>query len=350
MSPQKAAPTHFGFLLLQNFSMIAFTNAVEVLRMANYLSRKDIFRWSLYSFDGAPVSASNGLAISGTCALNDHDMPDILFVCGGVEVDKAIGSAIVHLLQSVAQKKVALGGLCTGAYALAQAGLLDGYRCTIHWENYSAFREMFPQVAFTDELYVIDHDRYTSTGGTAPLDLMLRIISPQVGRRLAAEISDQFIVNRIRDGNEHQHISLAARLGYNHRALSEAAALMEANMEEPLSLEELADMVVLSQRQLQRMFRAHLGITPTQYYLNLRLRRARELLLQTGMSVMEVTIACGFQSSCHFSKAYRNLFGHPPRMERSRRPDVPPVPFRNGMDPHPGDTYAFEGSALAVAS
>lgn len=320
MSPQNAvAPVHFGFLALRSFSMIAFSNAVEVLRMANYVCGRPIYRWTLYSADGSPVTASNGFTLAQTGMIDDHDIPDILFVCGGVDVDIAVDPDVVLTLQHLANRKVALGALCTGAYALAKAELLNGYKCAIHWENTSALRETFPQTLFTDELFVIDRDRYTCTGGTAPLDMMLNLISPHVGKHVAAGISDQFIINRIRDGKDQQHIPMAARLGYNHRALSEAATLMEANMEEPLSLDELADMVMLSQRQLQRMFRTYLGLTPTQYYLNLRLRRARELLLQTSMSIMDVTIACGFQSSCHFSKSYRNLFGYSPSRERRHR-------------------------------
>jgi len=311
-----ASLQHFGFFTLAQYSMIAFTNAIEILRMANYLSGEPLYRWTVYSVDGRPVAASNGLTVQETVALGPDALPDILFVCGGIDVSRAVDDDVVRLLRMAARADIALGGLCTGSYALARAGLLNGYRCAIHWENMSALRELFPSIAFSQEVFVVDRDRYTCSGGTAPIDLVLKIVTGRFGKTLAAGISDQFIVDHIRDDKDRQHIPMAARLGVNHHALGDVASLMENNIEEPLSLEVLAEMVSLSQRQLQRMFRQYLGMTPTQYYVNLRLRRARELLLQTSMSVMQVSVACGFQSPCHFTKSYRALFGCSPSSER----------------------------------
>ncbi|TLY62986.1 MAG: GlxA family transcriptional regulator [Gammaproteobacteria bacterium] len=339
VSPQPTpAIAHFGFLTLRQFSMIAFTNAIEPLRMANYLAEETIYRWSVYSLDAEPVAASNGLTVAQTQRLDESDLPDILFVCGGVDVQHAVDDALTHFLRRLARKRIIIGALCTGSYALAKAGLLDGYRCAIHWENLSALRETFPQIVFTQDLFVVDRDRCTCTGGIAPLDLVLHLITPRIGKALAAGISDQFIVERVRDGKDRQHIPLAARLGGYHRSLAQAAALMEANIEEPLSLEELARMTEVSQRQLQRLFRRSLGLTPAQYYINLRLRRARELLLQTDMPIMSITVACGFRSPCHFSKSYRSVFGHSPSHERrapereaalAGRGNAPPRPLTN---------------------
>ena len=312
----RSSPTHFGFLTLRQFSMIAFTNAIEPLRMANHLSQENIYRWSVYSVDGTPVPASNGLTVAQTERVDESGLPDILFVCGGLDVQHVVDEALLQLLRRIARKRIVIGGLCTGSYALAKAGLLDGYRCAIHWENLSALRETFPRTVFTPDLFVVDRDRYTCTGGIAPLDLMLHLIAPRIGKTLTAGISDQFIVERVRDGKDRQRIPLPARLGGYHKSLTQAAALMEANIEEPLSLEELAQMTEVSQRQLQRLFRRNLGVTPAQYYVNMRLRRARELLLQTDMPIMNITVACGFRSPCHFSKSYRSIFGHSPSHER----------------------------------
>ena len=318
----RSSPAHFGFLTLRQFSMIAFTNAIEPLRMANHLSRENIYRWSVYSVDGAPVAASNGLTVAQTERLDEANLPDVLLVCGGIDVQHVVDDALLHLLRRIARKRIVIGALCTGSYALAKAGLLDGYRCAIHWENLSALRETFPRTVFTPDLFVVDRDRYTCTGGIAPLDLMLHLIAPRIGKTLTAGISDQFIVERVRDGKDRQRIPLPARLGGYHKSLTQAAALMEANIEEPLSLEELAQMTEVSQRQLQRLFRRNLGVTPAQYYVNMRLRRARELLLQTDMPIMNITVACGFRSPCHFSKSYRSVFGHSPSHER-REPGPP---------------------------
>lgn len=312
----RSSPAHFGFLTLRQFSMIAFTNAIEPLRMANHLSQENIYRWSVYSVDGAPVPASNGLTVAQTERIDESDLPDILLVCGGLDVQHVVDDVLLQLLRRIARKRIVIGALCTGSYALAKAGLLDGYRCAIHWENLSALRETFPRTVFTPDLFVVDRDRYTCTGGIAPLDLMLHLIAPRIGKTLTAGISDQFIVERVRDGKDRQRIPLPARLGGYHKSLTQAAALMEANIEEPLSLEELAQMTEVSQRQLQRLFRRSLGVTPAQYYVNMRLRRARELLLQTDMPIMNITVACGFRSPCHFSKSYRSVFGHSPSHER----------------------------------
>jgi len=309
-------PVRIGFLTLADYSMIAFSNAVDPLRMANRESGRELYAWSVVSLDGEPVRASNGLTVSPTIAIGASPPLDMLFVCGGVNVQKAVDERVVKTLRQFARQRVALGGLCTGTYALARAGLLEGYRCAIHWENMAAIREEFPRTIFSPELFIIDRDRYTCTGGVAPLDLMLNVIRAQFGNDLAASISEQFIVERIRDGRDRQHVPLLARVGRGHDKLVQAAVLMEANTEEPMSLDELARCVGLSRRQLERLFKKYLDCAPTRYYLEIRLRRARELLLQTDMSILDVTTACGFQSPPHFSKSYRGLFGHPPSAER----------------------------------
>ncbi|MEI5997952.1 GlxA family transcriptional regulator [Paraburkholderia bengalensis] len=307
---------HVGFLTLPSFSMIAFTSAVEVLRMANYVSRAQHYRWSVITHDGVPVRASNGLTVKPTRTLEEAGMPDVLIVCGGTQIRNAVDANVKTLLADAAAQGVPLGGICTGAYALMAAGLLDGYRCSVHWEDLSALHKDYPHVHFADELFTIDRDRLTCTGGTAPLDLMLNLISMRFGQNLAAQVSEQFILERIRGASDPQPIPVDARVGFSRAELIEVVRLMEANIEEPLSLEELARLVQLSQRHLQRMFKVYLSVSPTHYYLSLRLRRARDLLRTTDASIARVTAVCGFHSPCHFSKAYRAQFGHAPSVER----------------------------------
>ena len=306
----------YVFLTLPNYTMIALASAVDALRGANLVTKRDVYEWSLATLDGKPAMASNGLSMSPTVALDAAGPANIVFVVGGVQVEQAVTPALLSALRRLAQRHVALGSLCTGGYALAKAGLLDKYRAVIHWENMSAMREEFPRVIFSDQLFAIDRDRYTCTGGVAPLDLMLHIIKEHQGRDIAPLISEQFILDRIRNDQDRQHIPLQARVGLFHENLIEAAALMEANIEEPLSLDEIASLVGVSRRQIERLFKRYVGQVPTKYYLDMRLRRARELLLQTAMSIMEIAVACGFQSPPHFSKCYRNLFGHTPSAER----------------------------------
>ena len=308
----------FGFLTLPQYSMIALSNALEPLRMANRVAGREFYRWAILSTDGEATVASNGLTLTPTLELAKAGSFDIIFVCGGVNVRSATTPALTKTLQRLAQTRVALGSLCTGGYALTKAGLLNNYRAAIHWEDLSALREEFPRVIISPQLFVIDRDRYTCSGGIAPLDLMLNLIRSNLGDDVAVAISDQFMLERIRDDRDRQHIPLQAQIGACHKTLIKVASLMEANIEEPLSLDELADAVKISRRQIERLFKRHLDSVPTRYYLEIRLRRARELLLMTNMSIMDIAVACGFQSPPHFSKCYRSHFSYPPGQERHR--------------------------------
>ena len=307
---------NFGFLLLDSYSMIAFANALEVLRMANLLSRQRLYTWTVATVGGEGSSASNGLTLARTGSLADLDACDVVFVCGGVEVQKAISDVVVHDLRRRAARGQVLGGLCTGAHALAEAGVMNGYRCAVHWENLTALREACPKVRFALEVFVIDRDRVTASGGIAPLHLVLHMVRGDHGNKLAMAISEQFIVDRLRDHTDQQRLPQPEFVGPGYEHLVEATALMAANIEEPLSLSEIADATGVSLRQLERLFHRYHQVTPAQHYLALRLRRARELLAHTSAPVMQVTVACGFQTASHFCKAYRAQFGHSPSDQR----------------------------------
>ncbi|WP_423823289.1 GlxA family transcriptional regulator [Salinisphaera sp. SPP-AMP-43] len=306
---------------MPGYSAISSSCAIEPLRMANQLTDRQLYDWRVLSCDGQPVEASNGLSTSPTQALDQDDEFDMVFVCAGINVKQSCDRRLLSWLQHMAKRRVALGGLCTGPYILARAGVLDGYRCTVHWEHISSINEEteFPHTIFCSKLFVIDRDRYTCSGGIAPLDLMLNIIGQQCGNELAASVSEEFIHDRIRGVGDAQRVPLRARVGPNQPKLLEAVALMEANIEEPLTLSELAHYVNISRRQLERLFRTHLDRSPTRYYLELRLKRAREFLLQTSMSILDVALACGFSSSPHFSKCYHDYYALPPSQERRRQ-------------------------------
>jgi transcriptional regulator GlxA family with amidase domain len=309
----------FAFLTLPRYSMIALSNAVEPLRMANSLMGQPVYEWSIVSLDGQPTPASNGLQLSPTIPLEQAGNVDILFVCGGVEIQDAVSPRMLAALKRLAERRVPLGALCTGGYALAKAGLLEKYRATIHWENLSALREEFPRIHLSDQLFSIDRDRFTCSGGVAPLDLMLHLVEQKLGARVSQQISEQFIVERIRSDRDRQYVPLRAQLGVSHESLIKVAQLMEDNIERPLSLDEIASATGLSRRQIERLFKRHLNCVPKRYYLQMRLRRARELLLQTSMPIIDITAACGFQSPPHFSRCYRAQFGCPPSAERLSR-------------------------------
>ncbi len=301
---------------MPNYSMIAFTSAIEPLRMANWTVEQSLYEWVTMTLDGSPVCASNGLRIVPDCAASDAGRMDGVFVCGGIDVDRNYSKELAAWLHKMAQAKTAIGALCTGSYLLARAGLLDGYRCTIHWENIASLRELFPNLIISAELFEIDRDRYTSAGGSSSLDMMLHLIRQQYGEELVTAISEQFICDRIRGLHDRQRIPLRVHLGTSQPKLEEAVTIMEANIEEPISLDELAQHVKVSRRQLERLFQKYLHCVPTRYYLELRLKRARQLLLQSNLSIIDVGLACGFVSAPHFSKSYRDTFGIPPRDER----------------------------------
>jgi transcriptional regulator GlxA family with amidase domain len=311
--------TRFAFLTLPDYSLIAVTNALEPLRMANRIVGRDVYEWSIASLDGKAARASSGLELAPTIPLDKVGKVEILFVCGGIDVRKAVTSPLLAALRRFAERRVGLGAVCTGGYALARAGLLDHYRATIHWENLPALREEFPRVQLNDQVFSIDRDRFTASGGTAPLDLMLNLIQLKHGLRISQQVSEQFVLERMRSADDRQYVPLRARLGSAHRSMIQVAELMEENIEKPLSLEAIARSSGLSRRQIERLFRRHLDCVPKKYYLEMRLRRARELLLQTAMPIMDVTTSCGFKSPPHFSRCYRALFGHPPSAERQVR-------------------------------
>ncbi|MEA3139386.1 MAG: AraC family transcriptional regulator, glycine betaine-responsive activator [Gammaproteobacteria bacterium] len=315
-SPDVLRECRYAFLTLPSYSLIAVANALEPLRMANRLMGREVYEWSLVSLDGRSEEASSGLNLSPTIALDSLGKVDILFVCGGVNVRESVSPVLLTALRRLADRKVALGGLCTGGYALAKAGLLDNFRATIHWENLSALREQFPRVRISDQLFTVDRDRITCSGGTAPLDLMLHLIQLRLGSRISQLVSEQFVLDRVRNDTDRQYIPLRAQLGASHRGLIRVAQLMEENIEKPLPLESIAKSTGLSRRQIERLFKRDLNCVPKRYYLEMRLRRARELLLQTAMPITDITAACGFQSPPHFSKCYRKQFGYPPSEER----------------------------------
>jgi len=320
--PDKVSTTELrriGFLLVADFSLIAFSSAFDALRMANRMRGEKIYEWRVLTHDGQPISSSSGLTITPDGDIGAAADLDILFVCAGDRVHLTVDRSLLASLRKLAQKRMNLGAICTGSYLLAHAGLLDGYRSTIHWENMASMREEFPNVIVSQELFEIDRDRYTCSGGTAPLDMMLNIVTRHHGAQLAVAISEEFICERIRGRHDRQRVPLRLHLGTSQPKLMEAVALMEANLEEPMSLDELAQHVKLSRRQLERLFQKHLNCVPTRYYLELRLAKARQLLLQTSMSIVDVAFASGFVSAPHFSKCYRDFYGIPPRDERRQR-------------------------------
>lgn len=313
----KGKSNRIGFLLLNNFTMIALASAVDPLRMANQLSGKELYDWYTVSEDGGAIKASDGINIVPDCSIDNVPELDALIVVGGVNITRSFSRTQVSWVRTLARQHIQLGGICTGPYLLAEAGLLDGYDCSAHWECIASLQEAYPKVRCTNHLFVVDRDRMTCSGGSVPMDMMLHMIKRDYGYQLTASISEMFICDRVRNESDYQRIPLRHVLGTAQPKLVEAITLMEANIEETIELDELASYVGLSRRQLERLFQKYLQCSPSKYYLKLRLFRARQLLKQTSMSIIEIATACGFVSSPHFSKCYRVYIGIPPRQERS---------------------------------
>lgn len=312
----KTLPQTVALILVPEFTMMPVTSAIEPLRHANRTSGKSLYKWTLHSLDGQPVMASNGIVTMVNGDLEGIPTDAAVIVCGGLNVQKHTDKRLLGWLRKSSRRGLDIGALCTGAHVLAEAGLLDGYRCTIHWENLPGFTEAFPDINITGGLFEIDGDRFTSAGGTTALDMMLSLISSQHGQDMAAQVAEAVLHAPIRHHSENQRLSLPARIGARHPKLVAIIERMEENLEDPLSPSLLAKQAGLSTRQLERLFRRYLDRSPKRYYLELRLKKARSLLLQTDLSVINVALACGFSSPSHFSKCYRAFYGRTPYRER----------------------------------
>ncbi|WP_225029604.1 GlxA family transcriptional regulator [Xinfangfangia pollutisoli] len=310
------APRRFIFLLLDRFTMLAFASAIEPLRIANRVAGKTIYTWALAGEGGETATCSNGASFKLDMGLDEIERDDVLLVCGGIDVQRATTRSVLNWLRREARRGVTVGGLCTGSYALARAGLLDGKKATIHWENQDGFLEEFEEVRLTKSVFVMDGNRWSTAGGTSSLDLMLKVIAADHGEDVANTVADQLIYSTIRTDQDTQRLSIPTRIGVRHPKLSQVIQMMEGNIEDPMSPADLAEEVGMSTRQLERLFRRYLNRSPKRYYMELRLQKARNLLMQTDMSVINVALACGFASPSHFSKCYRSHYNTTPYRER----------------------------------
>ena len=309
-------PQHFVFVLLRDFSLLSFVSAVEVLRIANRMSGRTLYRWTLAGETEDKAICSAGVEVALQQGLTECSRNDTIVICGGLDVQKSTTRTLLNWLRREARRGVTIAGLCTAAYTMAKAGLLEGRRATIHWENQDSFSEEFDQVELTRSVFVTDRDRYTTAGGTSSIDLMLKLIADQHGEDLASAVADQLIYSSIRTDQDTQRLSVPTRIGVRHPKLSQVIKVMEDNIEEPISPSILSRDVGMSTRQLERLFRRYLNRSPKRYYMELRLQKARNLLMQTDMSVINVALACGFASPSHFSKCYRAHYNTTPYRER----------------------------------
>ena len=306
----------FAFVLIESFSLLSFASAMDALRIANRMSDQRLYDWILLGDGGETVSCSAGTSFQLDNDLIELKRDDIIMLCGGIDIQANTSKKLLSWIRRETRKGLPIGGLCTAAYVMAKAGILDGKRATIHWENQDSFNEEFTDIELTKSVFIVDGNRMTTAGGTSSIDLMLKIIADDHGEELANAVADQMIYSSIRTDQDTQRLSVPTRIGVRHPKLSMVIQMMEENIEEPISPSLLAKDVSMSTRQLERLFRRYLNRSPKRYYMELRLQKARNLLMQTDMSVINVALACGFASPSHFSKCYRSHYQKTPYRER----------------------------------
>jgi AraC family transcriptional regulator, carnitine catabolism transcriptional activator len=302
----------FYFLLLPKMTMLAFSAALEPLRIANQLTGRCLYRWFLLSEDGAPVRCSNGVSIVVDGSPRDMMRQDTLFVCSGVDGYLAASAKTISWLRDQARHGRTIGGLCTGAFSLARAGLLEGKRFTLHWENQPAFEEIFPDLPITSQLYCRDGNIITCGGGEASVDMVVALIEDHHGAGLASKVADMCLHGGRRVATNNQRVSIAAEIGLRHPALAQILETMQREFAEDIEVGDIADRHAMSRRQLERLFRMKLGISPGQKLREIRLDHAHSLMIETNMSIPEIAAAAGFRSYQTFRNAYRARFGAAP--------------------------------------
>jgi transcriptional regulator GlxA family with amidase domain len=311
------APEIFVFLLVPGLSMMSLASALEPLRSLNRLAGREAYQWRLASLDGKAIAASNDIPLPALPHDKALDGAHYLFVCGGLRIKEADEKRYLALLRNAARRGIKVGSLSTGTYLLARAGMLAGYRCTIHWENRSAFQEDFPDLDCTNKIYEIDRDRLTCSGGTAAMDLMLHLIADRHGAELARGVANQFHHQRIRDEKDDQQGGRLATLRHMPPKVRQAIGLMQRHIENPLTLPDIARRIALSPRQLERLMLRHAGQSPLRIYMQLRVERARELLIYSDRPVIDVAVQAGFSSTSHFAAWYKRIYGARPSDMRS---------------------------------
>ena len=316
LTTEVKSPRRFVFVLIENFTLLSFSSALDALRIANRMSGKKLYDWTFIGENEEFVSCSAGTQFKLDNSLIELHRGDTILLCGGTAIQKSTTKKLIGWLRREARRGLVIGGLCTAAYPMAKAGLLDDKKATIHWENQDSFAEEFLEVELTKTVFVCDGNRYTTAGGTSSIDLLLKIIADEHGEELANAVADQMIYSSIRTDQDTQRLSVPTRIGVRHPKLSKVIQMMEINIEEPISPSILAKDVGMSTRQLERLFRRYLDRSPKRYYMELRLQKARNLLMQTDMSVINVALACGFASPSHFSKCYRAHYDTTPYRER----------------------------------
>src|SRR6056297_1647621 len=309
MAKTPSKSRRIGLLPLDGFALMSYASLIEPMRAANLLAGHTLYEMIHIATQDGPIHSSGMASVTPQAKVGDDLDLDYLFVIAGGDPTRFEDPRVTNWLARMARRGARLGGVSGGPVILARAGLMDGRRMTVHWEHATALAEISPHLAIEKTLYVIDRDRVTCAGGTAPMDLMHALITRHHGGAFARLVSDWFMHTEIRPSAGPQRAGLVERVGSTNAAILDAVEAMEAHVAEPLTLDRLAGTAGLSPRQLNRLFTEKLGRPTMRYYRELRLQKAQSLLRNSPLSLTEIALATGFASSSHFSRAYAAQFG-----------------------------------------
>ena len=311
-----AATVRWGILVFPGSPMMAYSALIEPLRAANVISGRDLYEWISVSPGGPWIEVSNGLRIAADFSVESAPSVDRLVVVAGPQTPDMERAAALSWIRRESRRGTMIGGVSEGSFILAEAGLLEGYSCTVHWRIQSSFREAFPSVDCRRDIFVVDRDRFTSAGGVGAFDMMLSLIEGDYGTTLPAAVSEWFVHRRIPEAVNQETLSVRMRTGVRNPRVVRAIELMEQNIEEPLASTDLADRVGVSVDTLERAFKRETDQSVIQYYRGIRFRHAQDLLRSSSLSIGEIAVACGFADSSSFARAYRTHVGFSPRVHR----------------------------------
>ncbi len=308
-------PRHFAFVLIPRFTMLSLSCAIDALRSANVDCQPGSYSWEMISAEPSPVISSSEVPLI-VSSLRDALRPDVVVICGGERSHDYSNTELLNWLRASAKTNIPIGSLSDGAFVAAEAGLFNGHRSTIHWKCLDAYRERFPRLDVHSSLMEMDRNRFSCAGGTPCLDLMLHFILRDLGSEAVAKIANNYFHDTIRDDRQTQHLASAFRFAGYSQTLTQALLMMESNLEHPPQIAEIAARLKISHRQLDRLFQKFLKSSPAQYFRSLRLARAAGLLSQTGLNISEIAFGCGFQSSSHLGRYFKEQYGVTPGLYR----------------------------------
>ncbi len=324
-------PYKIAFLLIPRFNMMALTATIEPMRVANYIAGRRLYDWEILSDDGALVYASNDMPLPSEAFRDSDEKWDAIYVCGSWGSEHYDDPELNAWLRRMDRFGVRLGAMDIGVYILARAKLLSGYRAAILWYCTHAFQEAYPNTIVEEKLFIVDRKRTTIAGGTAGLDMMLDDIERRHGAGLAREVAEHILHYPMRGAEAPQRVAQERGHASPSPLVRKAISIMESQIEEPLTIPELAERMGFSQRKLERMFQRDLGCSVVRFYRVLRLQFARVLLTNTDLPIREISIACGYSSLSHFAKSFHEQFGKRPRDNREAWPDSDTMPVWPGM-------------------